>query len=489
MSRALCLLFAVLMAAAFSGCAGINPFQEEQLLRPPRLTAEQKEIEDALLRSVNSSELTFKYPKSGEHRSAFIFQDIDADGQEEALVFYVTPASDSTFLSVLDRMPDGRWQSPTAIAGAEENVDFISFANLTDTSRCDILVGWSDPTGQQKRLNVYSFLDNRLQSRFSDGAQSYKNYLVANLDVEPLSDLVLLSRDSSDTLQIGLYAHDGVSVKMMDSLPLSEYMVECAGMTAGRLSRTDSRIGIFIDEMVDDGQLVTEVFLCESVAATAVRAAEKHLKTVIWENMVAPVKETTVQPDPPDGEGVSVDSQTLYDLTRRSGKTDICGDVDGDGVIEIPTGKVMPGYEEYDDAERFYLTQYKRLLGNTLEDVFSVAINWESGYQVKFPTEWVDQVTVVNQLENNEWRFISYNSQLQNNPLEDWSSELMRIRVVSQKDYQDRSLENYNVLALRGSFTYYGYIPETANGTLGITATELKQEMFSLMERKGVLTL
>ena len=173
-------------------------------------------------------------------------------------------------------------------------------------------------------------------------------------------------------------------------------------------------------------------------------------------------------------------------MTRRSGNTDICRDLNGDGIIEIPTGRLMPGYEDYDAADQIYLTQYKHLQNNALGNVYSAAINWNSGYQVEFPPSWVDHVTVVNQPENNEWRFIEYNSQLQNNPLEDWSSELMRIRVVSHKDYQDRSIENYTVLAVRGAFTYYAYIPETASGSLSITMEQLKDKMFSLTERKGV---
>lgn len=502
MSRAICLAMAAL-CFLLTSCTGISPFNEEQLLKPPRLTAEQKEIEDALLSSVNSSDLTFKYPKSGEHRSAFIFQDIDGDGQEEALVFYVTGASDSTFLSVLDRLPDGRWQSPYAIAGPEENVEFIAFANLTDMERCDILVGWSDPTGQQKRLNVYSFLENRLTSRFKDGTpQSYETYLTANLDTDPLTELVLLSRDMSDRVQsqlIYLFAYKDGALTMTNEKRLTAYMTDCRGITAGRLSLTDSRVGVFIDEATEEGTLVTEVFVCDQAGDEKLESgtnppdrryspSDKILTPVIWEGMVTPADLTPQEASAliPVEDEAPVDAPTLYDLTRRPENTDVCNDVNSDGIIEIPTGRVMPGYETYDTSEQFYLTQYKRIQDNALVEVFSAAINREGGYQIKFPPSWVDRVTIVNQMENSEWRFIEYNSQLENDPLEDWSSELMRIRVVSHKDYQDKSIENYTVLAVRGAFTYYAYIPETAAGTLSITMEQLKTEIFSLIERKGV---
>lgn len=490
MSRSLCLLLAAL-CVILTSCTGVSPFNDD-LLRPPRLTEEQREIEEALVGSVNSGDLTFKYPKSGEHRSAFIFQDIDGDGQEEALVFYVTSASGTTFLSVLDRMPDGKWQSPCAVPGVEANVEFVSFANLTDSGRCDILVGWSDATGQQKRLAVYSYLDGALENRLSDGPLSYETYLVENLDSEPLSELVVLYMDTTDRSHyISLYAFDGTAVKYCYESRLSAYMAECRSIRAGRLSLTDSRKGIFIDELLEDS-LVTEVFVCEPRAEAddpASSAPGKLLRQVIWESMTVPADMTPQEADAlvSDEEEAPVDAPTLYDLTRRPVNTDVCGDVNSDGIIEIPTGRLMPGYDENGDpAEQFYLTQYKRLQDNALVDVYSVAINREAGYQVRFPSEWVDHVTIVNQVENNEWRFIEYNSQLLNNPLEDWSSELMRIRVVLQKDYQDRSLEKYTMLDVRGSFTYYGFIPETAAGPLSITMEELKSDIFSLTERKGV---
>ena len=58
---------------------------------------------------------------------------------------------------------------------------------------------------------------------------------------------------------------------------------------------------------------------------------------------------------------------------------------------------------------------------------------------------------------------------------------VFRIRVVSQKDYQDKFLENYQKFSeSRGMFSYYGYIPESPSSPLAITWTDL-QDMFSLL--------
>ena len=74
---------AILSIAALTGCQATI----ENLLTAPKLTQEQSEIYQALINSSGSS-IKLKYPRGGEYRSAFVLQDIDSDGTQEALVFY-----------------------------------------------------------------------------------------------------------------------------------------------------------------------------------------------------------------------------------------------------------------------------------------------------------------------------------------------------------------------------------------------------------------
>ena len=87
---------------------------------------------------------------------------------------------------------------------------------------------------------------------------------------------------------------------------------------------------------------------------------------------------------------------------------------------------------------------------------------------------------MVNRLEDNEWRFVEFSGSL------DQSKELARIRVVSQKDYQDKFLSDYQVFAERGMFTFYGYVPQedpaslAADNPLAISLSEF-YALFSLL--------
>ena len=141
MKPAIAALLAAALSLLCSSCSGFN-LRAEDLMRPPKLTEEQTAIENALKSSAISGNITYKYPQSGDYRSAFVFHDIDGDGQEEALVFYAAPdLSDYARVSLLDNL-NGSWVAVQEMPGSEQDVEFISFGSITRPGRQDIVIGW-----------------------------------------------------------------------------------------------------------------------------------------------------------------------------------------------------------------------------------------------------------------------------------------------------------------------------------------------------------
>ena len=85
----------------------------ENLLSPPVLYEEQEEIYSALKESTGEN-ITLRYPRSGALRSAFIIDDIDGSGEDEAIVFY--SVHEQVRMNILDRDGDGKWQSVCDLA-------------------------------------------------------------------------------------------------------------------------------------------------------------------------------------------------------------------------------------------------------------------------------------------------------------------------------------------------------------------------------------
>lgn len=482
-------LFAAVLAClwAFSGCSGFSSSTAD-LMRPPRLTPEQSAINDALAASALTQTYTLKYPKSGDYRSAFVFHDIDGDGAEESIAFYEPDINDTARIVLLDREGDV-WKASCDLAGAGQDVEFIAFADLTASGSSDIVVGWSASDGSDKQLSIYTYENGVLVNGLKGGGSSteYDAYLIGDLSGNGRDDIIFTGSSVSgarDAYWVKMICFDGNDIVISDRTALSDRIDTFAGITAGRISASSSKRGVFIDEVLANGMLATEVFTVNTF---------NRFEPVISSAAEAEAAALAAPAESPDGDIYEPDykTPTLFERTFRAntaygagGADDaaaepLCGDVDSDRIIEIPTVSVLPGYESEDQSETLYLIEYNHLAGDTLQRAFAAAVNRSGGYRVRFPEEWIGAVTIVNQMESNEWRFIGYNGG--ENPLNDLSVELARIRVVSQKDYQDKFLENYRKFSqTRGMFQYYGYVPPAASGPLSVTWEQL-QEMFSLL--------
>ena len=179
MKRALALLLA---AALFclSGCS-LTPASMESLLSPPVRTEEQSEIYQALLGSVNTN-ISLVYPRSGEYTSAFVVEDIDGDGLEDALVFYrdqnQATSTGSVRMNFLVQR-QGNWVS----------THDISLQNATEVEKMQLLhqdgttylvVGFNQSSTSEKLLKVYTYSQEQgPQERLS---QSCSNFTVTDLD-------------------------------------------------------------------------------------------------------------------------------------------------------------------------------------------------------------------------------------------------------------------------------------------------------------------
>lgn len=464
------MLTAVLLAVSFlcSSCTGLSPVTGD-LMQPPRLTAEQKAIDDALRESV-TGDFTLKYPKSGDYRSAFIYQDLDKDGDEEALAFYSIGLSSTTRVALLDK-EDGVWRAVNALSGASEEVEFVAFAHISGPDSADIVVGWSSEEETEKQLELYTCSGGKLERmlfRDSSGKTDfnyYDTYLINDLNTDGLDDIFLFSRDERNRLESSwikqlCYDSEAGVVRLFSEHSLSDSISQFVGVIAGNLDRSSGRRGVFIDELLFGDVLATEVFTLDD------------------DGLLAPVISIGMSGDESEDGGPPLYERTLRDAVsggKDTPKETVCADINGDSVIEIPTARLLPGYQKQKDSEALYLTEYMQLQGNKLVRMLATVINRSGGYRVNFPEDWIDQVTVFAQPETSEWRFIEYNASLED-PFSDLAGELLRIRVVSKKGYQDKFLEKYTELDTRGMFTYYAYIPDKVKSSLSISSYQLSSK-------------
>ena len=175
-----------------SGCTFSTSI--DGLLSPPKLSVEQEQIYEALRRAAGSN-ISLKYPKTGDYLSAFIVSDIDGDGEDEALVFYektlLQSEENALRLNVLDQI-NGSWRSVYDLAAGGAEVEKVMISRLGSNSRTNIIVGYSMVNRGERVLSVYDYRDGALTETLNS---SYSLADVCDLDQNGENELLIALGD------------------------------------------------------------------------------------------------------------------------------------------------------------------------------------------------------------------------------------------------------------------------------------------------------
>lgn len=432
------LVAAFCCALLLSACTPVF-LSTNDLIRPPKLSETQAQVEEALLSAlgIGRAGITLKYPRSGEYRSAFMFFDIDNNGQDEALVFYSINGSDEAArINILSKTEQG-WVSVYDLPGIGQEIESVSFASLTQADHLDMVIGWENGGDPLLTLSVMRFDGEKLRTLFTG---SYTGYAIANLDNDPLEELVLVAIPGSSSPYAQLVKPDLNRLDVVSGVALNQDFVSIEQLKVGNLSA--SVRGIVVDGLLDSKTLSTEVI------------------TVTNGQLALPLE---VAPD-------------YYDLTHRDAGGVLSLDVNKDGILELPTQQPAPGYEDVKKPDSLQLTQYRQITPAGFETVVTCFVNSSAGYRFTLPSRWVGSVSLSVQASTGEVKFFRFTG-----TLEDQSGELLRIRVYSLKDYQDKfDTEKYTQIGRKGNFVYYAYLHRENAGDLALKKQEL-EELFTLL--------
>lgn len=417
-----------------SGCS--TSLSVDGVLAPPKLSNQQNRIYSALEAQVGKN-ITLKYPKSGDYRSAFVLADIDSDNEDEALVFYepntVTPNSSNLRVNVLDRDSEGEWFSTCDIVGEGVEVDKISFADLGYQGKRSIIIGYSSTGTSEKYMVIYHYAEGMLQECFS---QAYSVYETANLTGSEYDDLIFVSSNLEGETAVPtaklLQCVDS-QLMVVEEVSMNRNVTEYVNVEQGLLF--SMRPALYLDGLEGGGVMCTEIISFDGTSLY----------------------------NPIYNEG-----QNLVKETRRKAGI-YCRDIDGDGEIEIPTQELMPGYVDGRSENIMYMTQWKSYTNGGFEVKKRTFMNSNEGYVFEFPEHWIGTVSAKKTAESDDIIFFVYHGSL-----EDDSQEILRMKTVRRTELnQTLEHEGYFEIASVGQLSYVARISPLAPEEYGISAEEL----------------
>ena len=316
--RALALLLVSVLLAGCNALPGEN-LQVEELLRAPRLSGDYGAVQTALNDWLGES-AQLKYPMQGELLSPFLLQDLDGDGQQDAAVLYTTAQSTNVCIAILQRDDTGAWQVRQSVEGLADTVENVRLAQLRAGDDCQLVVGYVAAQGDHY-LAVYAYNDGQLSTILE---QSYEQYLVEDITGGGSQDLILMSTQEDGGVQIELLTVDkegGFRQAAVMGLSADRFS-GCASVAAGLGS--DRRNYLVLDGWtgISGNNLASVLLRFDESTQQMVQASQ-------------------------------ISADELYEASLRNVSTLVSCDLDGDGIVEIPT--------QPDEAGLLNLSQSRRM--------------------------------------------------------------------------------------------------------------------------------
>ena len=347
-------LACVLLCLLLAGCSMPGEqVQVEELLRAPKLSGDYGDVQTALNDWLGES-AQLKYPMQGDLLSPFLLQDLDGDGRQDAAVLYTTAQSSNVCIAILQKDDADIWHVRQNVEGLADTVESVGLAQLQPGDATQLVVGYTAAQGDHY-LAVYSYTDGVLSTILE---QQYQQYLVEDITGGGNQDLILMSTLEDGGVQIELLTVDKEG---------SFQQVAVMGLSANRFAG------------------------CASVAAGVGADGRHYLVLDGWTgisgNNLASVllrfDEDTQQMVP----AAQISTEKLYTASLRNVPSLVSQDLDGDGIVEIPTQPDEAGLLNMSQSRRMDFIVWMDYTSPHPEKSFGL-LDEETNCYIELPMEW-----------------------------------------------------------------------------------------------------
>ncbi len=414
----------------------------EEFLSPPKLDEEQSAIYEAL-RLSKGGDVNLRYPVSGQYRSAFVVQDIDDEPTNEAIVFYeasnVTDDGSSLRLNFLDRQ-DGKWVSVYDFAALGSEIEKVQFADL-GSDKTSIIITYSLQNSSTRATSVFSYEDN-MPSEVYKSRHDYMSLIDINED--GAQEMLIINSDSAEhTASVNLLGWEDDSFSLLSSVPLSGDFTACRSILLGNATVT-GRKGIFIDYTLTDGTVSTDVMLCydRTLTAAQIPAGQANRRPNTYMPFIS------------------------------------CRDIDGDGIIEIPSSSPAPGYEDKPVNEQINFTLWYEISssGTNLQHESTSYVSIRNDYVFNIPLRWAGVITMNISISDGTATFSRYDK-----GTNAAGEELLVIRAVPEASLAKTSLTGFTPCGKSEATGYCFFMRAADNSSLALAEGEF-ENLFRILE-------
>lgn len=412
MKRLMALL--LLLALMLGGCY-LDP--AESLYAVPEQPASYYDLQSAI-RKLTDDGASYSAPTAGENQQAVHMTNLDADAEEEAIVYLKTDSDMPLTVCVFDRRGD-RYVLAGRMEGAGYAFDSALYLSIDEERGHEIVIGRKISEGVPQVLSVYSLRDEGLVELMST---NYAEFITADLDGDGKRELLAFHADGDAQNGVAeYYRWEGGEIVRARETNLSAPVEAIKRIITGKMC--EDVPAVFVGSTYGEDMIVTDIF------------ALRDGKLV---NM-------TLSEDA----GMSVATVREYYVYS-------C-DIDDDGLIELPRLQALETIEGDADSEEQSLILWFNLLpdGSTEEKCLTYH-NYSAGWYVQIPSRWEDTLAVT-RTEGQVHSFVDRKT----------GQELFAVATLSGE--ADRAEdEQWHTLAQKGETTYVCRLDKNAGLSLSL---------------------
>ncbi len=410
-------MLAISIFLSTSGCS-LYEGNISDLFRPPRLDNEQQAVLDTLSTAA-SGEFTLKHPRTGTHRSSVIFTDLDGDGKNEAVAFFILKGMTTVRVQFFDNV-NGEWIPSTLVDGDSSEIYQYEFADIDGDSDTELVVGWdisisdsltANSSVSTRKLSIYDFVDGECRQIYTT---PYSYMLKVNLDSDSAEEIALIATEAVDaSIPESPIVNRLFLVRSANSVINSDSSLELFSGVSGYSNFISGKIGdgtpaIFLDAKLNTGEYVTQVLT---------------------------LKGTTLSKLFPDIEN---------NPTKRTTPI-FCMDIDQDTITEFPVLSPLPDYNASSPTMRYltdWCTYEKGVFTTTLSCIVSLSLD----FYITLSGEDRTRLTAEFFPDESLYTVKSSNGRFT-------GTELFHIKRFAESEGANVAVEGYSIL-----FTTEGYI-------------------------------
>ncbi len=404
------LLFALIFSVVFSSCSSDSLIlPADSLLSPPLYYEEYEELVNSFNKTVDG-ESTLCNPKKGNYRSAIIVEDINSDGNGEALIFYKKNDDMSSARMHYFYLVNDRWISFGDFNGYGSGIENVEITDMDSDGNSEIIVLWNTSGSSSGNILTVYRLDTVSKKIKEISNESCFLSEIVDIDSDGKKDIFLISQNNVQNVNqkvAKVMRLSGGSIVIFGETKLDSNISSYSSVKTEKTSK-DSPMRIYVDALKGEQQMITEV--------------------IYWDKskteLCAPF----------------LDSETMTNSLTLRFEPIACSDINNDGIIDIPVQTSVFGKGDNAitvDTENIYLTEWKCLNQSGFSSVANALVNLQDGYMINLDKSEMNSLGIRNYRSQKCW--IVYSADENGNP----ANELYSVIKVSSAKWNSDKFKAY----------------------------------------------